>query len=278
MISRSILLIVPAFLFAQTQPPTGMEQELRARVSGFYQNFVDGTPRKAEVFVAEDTKDWFYSAGKPRYESFKILKVEFDDSFTKAKVNVSQRTEKLIGGQKVMIDVPVETHWKLEDGKWCYTYHQEDYSVTPMGGVNPPVATGEGARSGSAGVKPKDSSPAAVGQAGKEVLDQQRMGLNKELVTFTVNQPGTVEVTFTNGADGEVQIALDGPVVRGVTAKLDKMTIPGHGNAVLSFRYDPTDKSVTPGVWEPKGNITFRVYAQPFNRIYPVNLMFLASK
>lgn len=114
--------------------------------------------------------------------------------------------------------------------------------------------------------------------AGSEVLKQQVMGVDKSTVTFSADQPSSTEVVFTNGADGEIQIALDGPVVRGLTTKLDKTIVPGHGTAILSLRYDPSDKSGPKDIYEPKGNILFRIFAQPFERIYPVNVQFVASK
>ena len=61
-------------------------------------------------------------------------------------------------------------------------------------------------------------------------------------------------------------------------AKLDKTSIPGHGTAVLSLRYDPSDKSAPKDVWEPKGSILFRIFASPFGRIYPVRVEFTAPK
>lgn len=113
--------------------------------------------------------------------------------------------------------------------------------------------------------------------AGMAVLKQQEMGLNKSSVTFTADQPSSTEVVFTNGADGEITIALDGPVVRGLKTRLDKTTVPGHGTAVLSLQYDPSDKSGAKDVWEPKGTIGFRIFASPFDRIFPVSVQFIGK-
>jgi hypothetical protein len=277
MISRLSLLFLPILLLAQEQAPPDVDRELRARVNAFYQNFVDGSPRKAEAFVAEDTKDWYYNAGKNHYESFKIVgDIKYSDNFTKAVVVVAGKMERLISGQVVVMDVPQETRWKIENGKWCWTYHPEDTCLTPMCGKTPPAATAAD-RAGAA-KRPKDTSPAAIREFGLTVLEQQTMGLDKDTVTMSVDQPGSAEVVFTNGADNDISIALDGPVVRGLKAKLDKTTVPGHGKAVLSLQYDPSDKSGPKDVWEPKGNIPFRIIAAPFNRIFPVNVQFIGPK
>lgn len=278
MILRASLVLLPMLAFAQEQVPPDVDQELRARVNGFYQNFVDPTysPRKAEPFIAEDTKDYFYDAAKLKYLSYQIGKITYSDNFTKAVVVVIGKMERMIAAQKMLVDWPQDTHWKIENGKWCWYYHPEDFPVTPMGGQNPPLPTGK--EPPTAGVKPKNSSPEAMRSAGAEVLKQQPMGVDKSSVTFNADQPSSAEVVFTNGADGEIQIALDGPVVRGLTAKLDKTTVPGHGTAILSLRYDPSDKSGPKDVWLPQGNIHFRIFAAPFDRMFPVNVQFVAAK
>jgi hypothetical protein len=275
MILRASLLFLPVLLSAQAPPD--VDQDLRARVNGFYQNFLDTSfaPRKGEPFVAEDTKDYYYNAAKEKYQSFHIEKINYSDNFTQATVIVVGKTTTSLGGQTVVVEFPKETHWKLENGKWCWTFHQEDYAVTPMGvGAKNPPTTGE-----AGGLKPpKDTSPAAIRTAGLSVLEQQPMGVDKGMFTVDPAAPWSQKVTFTNGADGEVQVGLDGPVVRGMKANIDKITVPGHGKATISFAYDPTDKSGAKDVWEPKGIIVFRVIAAPFNRIYPISLNFIGPR
>jgi len=277
MILGASLLLLPVFALAQEQAPPDVDQELRARVSAFYENFLEDSysPRKAEAFVAEDTKEFFYNALKQKYKSYKILNVTYSDNFTKAVVVVSARMETMIAGQTVVGDWPKNTHWKIEDGKWCFSDLASDRPLTPMSdGKNPPPAT-DAEEGHTAGVKPKNSSPEATRVAGMSVLQQQTMGLDKSNITFVADQASSAQVVFTNGADGDIVIALDGPVVRGLKAKLDKTTVPGHGTATLSLQYDPSDKAGPKDVWEPKGNIPFRIFASPFDRIFPVSVQFI---
>jgi len=279
MVSRACLLLFPIFALAQQPAPPGVEEELRARVAAFYQNFLESsfTPRKAEPFVAEDTKDYFYDAQKLKYVSVQIGKITFDDNFKKAVVQVIGRTERSIGGQSIMMDVPQDTHWVIENGKWCWHYSASDYCLTPMCGTNPPPATGT-MEERVAATRPKNGSLEETRKAGIAVLEQQPMSMDKNIVTFAVNQPGSAQLTFSNGADGAVQVALDGPVVRGLKAKLDNLTVAGHGTAVLSFDYDPSDKTGSKDAWEPKGDIVFRIYATPFDRVLRVHVQFLDAK
>jgi hypothetical protein len=275
MMVRQSLLFLPVLAFAQQaaqQPPPGVEAELRARVSAFYQNFVDGSPRRAEAFVAEDTKDFYYGAQKLHYESFKVGKVTFSDGFTKAMVLVVGKLEQRIAAETVLMDRPQETHWKLEGGKWCWTYHSEDYNLTPMSeGRNPPPATGGDPR-------PKDLTPEAIRAAGQELLKNQgtegTVGLDTSVVTMRTDQVSTAQVVFLNGSYGYAQLGLNGPIVRGLTAKWDKMGVPGHDKAVLTLRYDPSDKSGPNDAWTAKGQIEFQVVIMPFERVFPFTVTF----
>src|SRR5579871_2216187 len=76
----------PADLF--NRAPADIDQALRARISEFYQYHVTGEYRKAEALVAEDTKDFFYDHNKPRYLSFQISKIKYNEDFTKAEATV----------------------------------------------------------------------------------------------------------------------------------------------------------------------------------------------
>jgi hypothetical protein len=270
MISRTCLLFLPILLLAQDQAPPDVDKDLRARVNGFYQDFVEGSfsPRKAESFIAADTKDYFYNTGKVKFLSFKIDTVTFSDNFTKAQVMVIGKTRKMVLGHVVDMDMPMDTHWKIEDGKWCWTYDPGDTAATPMGGkVSPP---------GPEGAKPRVVVPKDL--SADSILKKSPMGVNMDDVTLPADKQGSVQVVFTNGADGEVQIGLDGPVVRGLTATFDKTSVPGHATAVLTLKFDPADRSGPKDVWEPKGKIPYRVVVSPFNRMFPVVLTFTPAK
>ena len=53
---------------AEASPPE-VEQALCARIGEFYQDQVGGKFRQAEALVAEETKDYFYSASQaPLFE------------------------------------------------------------------------------------------------------------------------------------------------------------------------------------------------------------------
>ncbi|MGA3188592.1 MAG: hypothetical protein ABSF22_15915 [Bryobacteraceae bacterium] len=268
MISRACLLFLPLLLAAQEQAPPEVDEALRARVTGFYHYFVEGSfsPRKAEGFVAEDTKDYFYNAGKDKFLSFKIDTITYGDHFTKALVMVIGKERKMVLGHVVDMDKPMATRWKIEDGMWCWTYDPGDIACTPMGGK---CGSGSG---GSA--EPALKPPVVVPKDPAAVVRKAPMGIDKGQVTLGTSEPGSVQVVFTNGAEGPVQVGLDGPSVRGFSYTWDQTSVPGHGTAVLTLKYDPADKSGPKDVWDAKGKIMFRVVVAPFNRMFPVYVVF----
>jgi hypothetical protein len=275
MTSRTCLLLIPMILFAQEQAPPYVEQALRERVSGFYQNFMEGSfsPRKAEQFIAEDTKDYFYNAGKLKFIAYKIEKITYSDDFTKAEVVILGKGTRVIAGHAVVMEQPYPTKWKIEDGKWCWTYSPYDVAATPMGGrITPPDPAGP-----KLGDAPKDVSPEAIQRAGASIV-RVPMGLDQSEVTINAAQAGSSQVIFTNGADGSVAIALNAPKVRGLTATLDKTAVPAHGTAVLTLHYDPTGTQPAKDLMEPQGRIPLRIFVSPFERVYAVNLVFTAAR
>jgi hypothetical protein len=272
MTARCALLLSPLLAFGQ-KAPAGVEEELRARVTTFYQFFVDGKPRAAEAFVAEDTKDFYYGAAKLHFESFRVEKITFSDNFTKAIVVVVGKTEKHMSGQTVMMDVPQDTHWKIENGKWCWTYHPEDYSFTPMSdGKNPPVPD-------KAVASPlTDTSEKAMRARAAELLKPQTMSTDVGQVHLKPNEAKTFKVVFTNGSNNYVTIGINGPVVHGLSMKFDKTSVAGHTDAVLTVVYDPKLKSELPDAWVAKGTISYQILADPTDQAFPLMLTFDATK
>src|SRR5579871_5582628 len=94
MLRFCLLAILPLALAAQdpaelfNKPPAAVDQALRARITEFFELHVKGDFRKAEALVAEDTKDFFYNGNKPRYLSFEISKIKYNEDFTKAEATV----------------------------------------------------------------------------------------------------------------------------------------------------------------------------------------------
>src|SRR5215469_8779517 len=91
MILRAALCLLPLVAYAQApqvQPPPDVDQALRARVSEFFQDFVDSKFRDAMKLVAEDTQDEYLASAKTPIKSFEIRDVKYSADFAKADVTL----------------------------------------------------------------------------------------------------------------------------------------------------------------------------------------------
>src|ERR1051326_4222020 len=133
---RAALVLLPAVLFAQTpqEPPPGIDQALRARVTEFFQDLVDGKFREAMDLVADDTKDEYFNSAKTSPKAYVIQDVKYSDNFTKAVVTLQIKRVWTLQQQQAIVDVPMTTTWKQEKDKWVWHHDVTPTSwPTPMG-------------------------------------------------------------------------------------------------------------------------------------------------
>jgi hypothetical protein len=213
----------PADLF--NRPPADVEQALRARISEFYQDQVDGKFRQAEALVADDTKDLYYTASKTKYLSFEIRRIDYSEGFTRAKAVVLLE-------QYVMIPqfankpfkVPTPSTWKLVNGQWYWWVDPEALRESPFGKMTP----GPNSAAGAPGVPP--AIPSA-----KDIEKKMAAQVKADKAAVTLKGIEPQEVTITNSAPGQVTISLLG-TLPGVEAKLDRAAIGQGEKAILSLR------------------------------------------
>ena len=114
--------------------PPATDAALRERVSRFYQSYVDKKWRLSDEFVAEESKDRYYAAPKPPYFSYRITEIKFEDNFTKAIVlSLAEQDRMVAMGGVMRMKVPMQSYWKLVDGKWMWYIPERDCVATPMG-------------------------------------------------------------------------------------------------------------------------------------------------
>src|SRR6185437_3565408 len=102
---------------AQTTSPTNAKAEkaLRARAQQFYQLELHENFRQAEALVADDSKDYFYNSGKPKFKDVSVGAIEITDKGTKATVHVNVKVELLAPGVGAQVfTAPATSTWKLE--------------------------------------------------------------------------------------------------------------------------------------------------------------------
>jgi hypothetical protein len=265
------LLLVPAGAFAQIPSPAAppeVEQALRARVSEFFQDFVDGKYRQAINLVAEDTQDEYFAAAKAEIKSFNIDTVTFSDDFTKADIalTVKQVWKMKAEGfvRDTVVDSPWTTTWKIENGKWVYSHQLKPNGwTTPMGpseGFHKPDGTT---------VIPSKLDDATLALEAQRILHQS--GIDKNEVTLSRDNLSSATITFHNGAPGSVSIGVEGlpKALPGLTAKFDKKNLNAEQDAVIEISYDPTAAEQT-----PPSTLTIALEVAPFGQYVPITVIF----
>ncbi len=118
-----------------------MEEALRERLALFYQCQVDGTFRKGEQYVAEESKDRYYNGRHQKYFGYQIIKIKFSDDFSSAQVTVLANVDLHFQGVVVRAPMPFTANWKLENGVWWWyvpILKPGEIQHTPFGDVRTP--------------------------------------------------------------------------------------------------------------------------------------------
>jgi len=206
---RRAIAISSAFLwiagcaFAQEKPAPSPEidQALRERAALFMQYTVDRAYRKAYELVAEDSKDWYFSAGHAQYTKFKIEGIEYQPDFQHATVKTRVTRVLSMNGHDMPAETLVEDLWNLVDGKWMWV-HDPDVIDTPLGRIKR-TKVAEDANS----TLPKDMGPEATQDFDRNIKNGGT--LSKDQLTFDSSEESLQEVVFHNGFPGVVSVSAD---------------------------------------------------------------------
>jgi hypothetical protein len=232
----------PADLF--NKPPADVDQALRARITEFFQDHVDGKYRQAEALVAEDTKDYFYSGNKPKYLSFEIRSITYSDGYTRAKALVLCQQylpiPEFIGKP---IAVPTPSNWKLVDGQWFWYVDQSQLNQSPFG----PFKAGAGAAAGQLTMPNPD-----------EVLKRASQQVRADKPAVSLKPGGSDEVTMANGAPGGMTISLLS-TIPGITVSPDHLDLKAGEKAVVTLRAGSDAKSGVVNFRVEQTNITIPI-------------------
>lgn len=265
----STMMFCACMLFAQDKPsetgpvpPPDVDAALRARISQFYQAHVDGKFRVADEVVAEESKDAFFAAAKPRYHSFQIVRINYSDNFTKADAVVFCKSDWFFNGKVSVVNLPASSTWKVIDGKWFWYAVVSNEQKTPFGTMH--FDTGkqsDGAQAGPAPVIPGD--PQVLAQ---RILQSVRT--DKQALMLSGYEPSSGEVKITNGLQGSISIRVDiNGRFPGLSFTLDKADLKAGESAVLKITCDPKNRN-------PKPSLTAQVYVEPTNQVIPIELTF----
>jgi hypothetical protein len=236
--------------------PPAVDEALRARISKFFQYHVDGKFRQAEAMVAEDAKDFFYTANKPKYMGFEIKSIEYNDDFSKAKaVVVAQMIVMVPGFLDKPLPVPIPSHWKVENGEWCWYIDADALNMTPFGKM----------KAGTA-VRAPGNLP-AIPSPEEAVRLLSGVKADREELEMKATEPGTGEFTIVNTMPGRVTLALDELTFQGFSAKLDtrELTSGEKAHVIVGWK---------PGLYRARALET-RVRVQPTNQVLRLRIKFV---
>ncbi len=261
------ILLLPLIVGAQT-PAQEADQALRARVTEFLQDHVDGNFRKAYEMVADDTKDQYFSVGKVKLLGFKVGDIKFDDNFDKATVSMTVSKMFNIQGQDIPVQVPSTTTWKIENGKWVWYDNAKKGTLLAGVPLPPPAATVNSDAAEDGGL-PKELNEKVIAAATQSIL--REVSVDKKEVTLVTDKPSEEQVVFHNGMTGSVQLELNAPEVPGFSAKLAQTIAKAAGDVPVVLRYEPGDG---PGRSDP---IDVRLTVQPLNQVFVIRVRFAAK-
>jgi hypothetical protein len=227
----ALFAILGAVAFAQTdappaeKPPAGLEQTVLTRVNEFYTLLTKHQYRQAEAYIAEDTKDYYYTGSKPDVRAFEVLKAEFSESFTHAKV-FTRCTEPVVvaGFPPGNMTVTVPTLWKLESGNW-YLYEDPNKVSNPSGLRSKIQSSIDAAANPSAPPMPKDLPRDSGFALGRVLVEKEQIKLSAG---------GTEKILIANGSPGPITLEYGYPLP-GIEAKLDRSELPRGEKAVLTL-------------------------------------------
>ena len=231
--SRAFLsLMLISVLSAQTannafeKAPPDVDAALRDRVSKFYEAHVDRSKlRQTELYVAEESKDWFFANNKPACLSFKIDSITYsDNSFTKARVVVFCKMRIMQPGfAGTPMDVPLPDHWKIENGQWFWYLDQSQGIATPMGYSK---------------LKPADSGGDGPQLPGGVTLESMLKAVQANKESVILQAGSSEQVLIANSLPGSVTLKLETPRVAGLTASLDRTALEHGEKATVTLRYE----------------------------------------
>lgn len=252
------LSLLAASSFAQTAaPPTpspavppDVDRALRARVTAFYDLLVHHQYRKAEEFVAPDTRDIYYERDKPRYLGFTLTSIAYSEEFTRASVVATIKMPATSSLIPVPMDTPVTSIWRLLDGAWYWSFPKVSVTdlLKSMNGsqpASPDVAAVAvpspmpGNLTATPALPSNPNLPGGMGRpesmpmmgAGEQVIPQFRV----DRASVTVQQASSEKVTITNGGSAPMDLFVLGKLA-GVETTLDRTRINPGEKAVLTIR------------------------------------------
>ncbi len=242
--------------------PPDVDRALRGRIQEFYRHHIDGTYRKAEKLVAEESQDYFYQIQKQRYDSCDLIKIAYTESFTRSTVTMACKGKWNINGNELAVSMPLSSSWKRDNGgDWFWHHLQPQKMPTPFGEMDHRAALG-GKPDGAGGLR----IPTDMKAAGELLMKQ--VTVNKQDITLSSYEKSQDEIVITNGSGGSVKLSFEyEAVVPGFKAELSRKEIGQGEKAILKLTMDPKDRVAKPALMA-------RILVEPLLQQFQVKVTF----
>jgi hypothetical protein len=242
----------PTDVFEKATPD--IENALRENIGKFFKAHIEGKFRLAEEVIAEDSKDFYYNMEKQRYLGYEIIRINYEENFTKATVVTAVEVEWRSPRVGVMrVKPPMTSLWKIDNGKWCwYVIPQKDWD-SPFGKM-----------------KPGPDDPNKVMQMFKGVDVQtvnRQISLDRSEIRLSGYEASSGQAAIANSMPGEVRLRLEHPAVPGLNVKLDKTTLASGEQAKVFVAYKPPTAN-------PKPASEILINVEPTGQILRIGLVF----
>lgn len=238
--------------------PPHVESALRERINHFYQSHKEGKFRQADKVVHEEAKDIFFGAEKITFRDYKIVKMSFEENFTRARVVVDIDTDFFFPGfGKMAVHRPLASFWKLDQDQWWWYVPPTKGRETPFGIFEP----------GPGGDANKDWG--SLWDKAPKVHDLHNMvKAEKDSVELLSHAPSSAVVEIRSVFPGTVKMQLHVPDMQGLTVKLDKTELKEGESAKLIIDCKP----LYPRAKKP--DLTAQIQLDPLGKTIPVTLKF----
>lgn len=261
-----LLLVACGLISAQETAKVSPEREaaLKLHVSKFWDGFVAGKYRESDKYVAEDSKEEFFSWPKKKIKGYVIDQILYTAGGKEAKVlSLVDTTMAMLGVGTMDIKQPVETWWKEEENEWFWFQPKNQIRETPFGRMESNRESGSAPLSvaGQFNVKPDINA----------LLSSVKP--DRQQVNFNLGVEKVEVVKFTNSLPGTVTLTLDSPVSDELKFELSSASISRDGTSNLTITYKPK-----PAGYGEKITKSARVGVVQTGKVYEIKVVFDPKK
>jgi len=237
---------------ALNRAPAGVEENLRGRVTAFYELHKEGKFRQAELYVCADSKDIYYDKDKRRWSSVEIIRINYENEFKAAKIVMALGTEIRSRAGTIPAKYPLTDFWQIEDGQWCNHIPppSKAETITPFG-----IMRQTESAKGQEPPRPNISA------------EMERVKVSKRELKLRAFETSSDELEIQNGLSGSIYLEVESVSVPGFKWSLPKKTLNKDEKVVLKVTYEPA-----PG--RSPVEFVLRVQMEPISVVAPIRVFF----